>query len=138
MDKYDRLSRSLLLVTILLVLQLILGLYVAFFVKIPTETTSFVSYMQVNGVLAAHIVLAFFLVIADFMAFFMAIHARIGNKYIFSAMLSLITIVLAGVSGIMYLMAGNMPIYSYLMAAFMVISFACVGIATAGTRKAKS
>lgn len=126
------------LVTMLLVLQFILGLYVALFVKIPTETTSFVSYMQVSAVLAAHIVLAFFLVVADFMAFFMAIHARIGNKYIFSAMLSLITIVLAGVSGIMYLMAGQMAIYSYLMAAFMVISFACVGIATAGTRKAKS
>lgn len=138
MDKYDRLSRSLRLVTMLLILQLVLGMSVFLFVSIPKETTSFAGYMRINLILAAHMVLAFFLVIADFMAFFMAIHARIGNKYIFSAMLSLITIVLAGVSGIMYLMAGQMALYSYLMAAFMIISFACIGITTAGTRKAKS
>ncbi len=138
MDKYDRLTQYLRLVSLLLLIQFLLGMYVNLYVSIPTGTQSFADYMSASPVLAAHIVLAFFIVVADFMALFMAIHARIGNFYIFSVMVSLITIVAAGISGLLFLMAGQNNIYSYLMAFFFLISFAFLGFGMTGTRKAKS
>lgn len=138
MDKYDRLVRSLMLVTLLLIVEAVLGVYVASYVKVKPITTSFATYMSGSPILAAHMILAFVLVITAFMAFFMAIHARIGNKYIFASMVAFISVVLAGVSGLMYLMAGQTIIYAYLMTGFMLAAFAGTGMATSGTRKAKS
>lgn len=138
MDKYDRLSRSLGLLTMLLGIQFIIGMYINLYVTLPSGTHSFASYMLSNGFLSAHILIAFLIVLVNFMAFFMAIHARIGNMYILSVMLSLVSVVLAGVMGMLFLMGGHLNIYSYLMAFFFLLSFAFIGFGMTGTRKAKS
>lgn len=138
MDRYERLSMSLGLVTMFLGIQFLLGMYINLYVNIPVGTHSFASYMSDNAFLAAHIVVAFFVIILNFMAFFMAIHARIGNFYIFSVLMSMVSIVLAGVFGMLFIMAGGNDVYSYLMAFFFLVAFAFVGFGMSGTRKAKS
>lgn len=138
MDKYDRLSMSLGMLTMLLGIQFLLGMYINLYVSLPAGTTSFAGYITENGVVAAHIILAFVIVVFDFFAFFMAIHARIGNMYILSVLLSLISIVAAGVSGIAFVMAGQSPASSFSMAFFFLLSYAFIGFGMVGIRKAKS
>ena len=138
MDKYERLSMSLGLVTMLLGIQFLLGMYINLYVSLPSGTHSFAGYMASSPVVATHVVMAFLVVVVDFMAFFMAIHARIGNLYIFSVLLSLISIVISGVSGMLFLMAGESNLYSFLMALFFLLAFAFIGFGMTGTRKAKS
>lgn len=138
MDKYERLSMSLGLLTALLGVQFLLGMYLNLYVNLPSNTNSFAGYISENGILAAHIGFAFLLVILSFVAFFQAIHARIGNLYIFSVLLSTISIVAAGISGMLFMMGGQNNLYSYLMAFFFLISFAFIGFGMSGIRKAKS
>lgn len=138
MDRYDRLMSSLGLLNILIVVQFLLGLYIYFYVSLATGTHSFAFYITQNGVLAGHIILAFVIVVYDFMVFFMAIHARIGNAYIFAVLLSLISIVMAGISGMLFVMEGQNQGASYTMLAFAILALASVGIGMHGTRKAKS
>ena len=138
MDKYDRLSMSLGLLTMLLGIQFLLGMYINLYVALPMGTHSFAGYITENGVLAAHIIIAFLIVVFDFFAFFMAIHARIGNKYILSVLLSLVSIVIAGISGMLFVMGGQSNAYSFAMALFFLLAYGFIGFGMVGVRKAKS
>lgn len=138
MDKYSRLSMSLGILSMLLGIQFLLGMYINLYVSLPTGTNSFAGYITENGVVAAHIFLAFLIVIMDFFAFFMAIHARIGDRYILSVLLSLISIVIAGVSGMLFMMGGQNNAYSFIMALFFLLAYGFIGFGMTGIRKAKS
>ncbi len=138
MDKYGRLAMTLGILSMLLGIQFLLGMYINLYISIPAGTHSFASYITENGIVAAHIFLAFIIVIIDFFAFFMAIHARIGNKYIFSILLSLISIVIAGVSGMLFVMGNQSDAYSFAMSFFFLLAFGFIGFGNSGTRKAKS
>ena len=138
MDKYDRLAMSLGLLTMLLGIQFLLGMYINLYVALPAGTTSFAGYITENWVLAAHIAIAFLIVVFDFFAFFMAIHARIGNMYILSVLLSLVSIVIAGISGMLFVMGGQNNAYSFAMALFFLLAYGFIGFGMVGVRKAKS
>lgn len=138
MDKYGRLSMTLGMLTMLLGIQFLLGMYINLYITLPAATHSFAGYITANGVVAAHIFLAFIIVVFDFFAFFMAIHARIGNMYILSLLLSLVSIVISGVSGMIFLMGGQSNTYSFAMALFFLLAFGFIGFGMAGTQKAKS
>ena len=91
-------------------------------------------YITENGIVAAHIFMAFLIVVLDFFAFFMAIHARIGNLYILSVLLSLVSIVISGISGMIFLMGGQNNAYSFAMAVFFLLAYGFIGFGMVGVQ----
>ncbi|MCL4337457.1 MAG: hypothetical protein M1129_04020 [Candidatus Thermoplasmatota archaeon] len=138
MDKYQRLSMFLGILTMLLGIQFLIGMYINLYIALPVGTHSFAGYITENGIVAAHIFMAFLIVVLDFFAFFMAIHARIGNLYILSVLLSLVSIVISGISGMIFLMGGQNNAYSFAMAVFFLLAYGFIGFGMVGVRKAKS
>lgn len=126
------------LITMFLGIQFLLGMYINLYVTLPASTHSFAGYITANPAIAAHIGVAFIIVVLNFFAFFMAISARIGNYYILAVMLSLVSVVVSGLSGMIFLMGGDNDAFSFLMAFFFILSFAFVGFGMTGTRKAKN
>lgn len=129
---------SLGLITMLLGIQFLLGMYLNLYVTLPVGTHTFASYITASPVIAAHVIVAFLIVILNFSAFFLAISARIGNMYILSVLLSLVSVVVAGISGMIFLMGGDNNAFSFIMAFFFILSFAFIGFGMTGTRKAKN
>ncbi len=108
-------------VTFLLGLQFLLGMYLNLY--------GINGSLMDNLILGAHIAVAFAMVGATGASFFLAIKIDDLKKGAFMIGLSLLSIIIAGAMGLVFLYYGQSNVSSYLMAVFFLIAYGFVGYA---------
>lgn len=110
-----------------LVLQYLLGMYVNLFVTFPENAAAGQLWEFAWGApaLAAHIVLAFLILIGAIAFFVRALRSR-NRTWIWSALVALIAVLAAGYSGASFI-PSQTDIYSYSMALWFIVALASLG-----------
>ncbi len=115
------------IIELLLSMEFLLGMYLNLFWKQGNIIDEII--------LVAHIADAILMVLVMFAALFFSIYFKTGKKLVFLASSTLVSIILSGVMGAIFVDFGHSKVASYLMRVFFLLAFGFIGYQSLVVRK---